>query len=388
MLICQRSRTRCVEEPQLTVSEILIERQEDLDRVIDEVSDIVGIDTEFYVRRTFFRIPCLLQIATPQNSYVIDLAAPLNLKPIETLMRNSEQQKVMHAAGEDLKILYYLFGEIPAGVVDTQLAHAFVSPEDQRSYHGVVKEHLEIELNQSSSITTSNWSKRPLSKKQLEYAVDDVQYLLPLSASLFERLRELGRLEWFEEEMGIYLASQDLNQKFDLSNVQGLRKLAKHEQSFVILLAEWRESLAKRSNVPRRWIASDEQLVWSVQHRGESIGRFRDELGVRLGGRLHKTLRNGLRNASDVPLKPAHSQFERQRFHKKSSAVVRMKEIVQSKSEQLQISRNLLGNQGNLIEWSNFFSHSGRFPSSFGRWREMLLGSEFREVLRNPYDPT
>ncbi len=377
-----------MEERQLTVSESLIDSQQDLERVFQEVSDIVGIDTEFYVRRTFFRIPCLLQIATPHNSYVVDLAAPLNLKPIELLMRNSDMQKVMHAAGEDLKILHYLFGEIPSGVVDTQLAHAFASPEDQRSYDGVVKEYLSIELNQSSSITTSNWSKRPLSKKQIEYAVDDVQYLLPLSTALLGRLRDLGRLEWFEEEMQIYLASQGINWKYELSNVQGLRKLTKHEQSLVILLNEWRESLAKRSNVPRRWIATDEQLVWSVLHRGDPIGRFRDELGVRLGGRLHKTLRHGLRQTRGVPLKLPQRHFESQRFHKKSSVVVRMKEIVKLKSEQLQMSRNLLGNQGNLIEWSNFFSQSGRFPRTFGRWRDLLLGKEFREVLRNPYDPT
>lgn len=376
------------EERQLKVSESIIDKQEDLDRVANEVSDIVGIDTEFYVRRTFFRIPCLLQIATRHNSYVVDLAAPLNLNPIEMLMRNSHLQKVMHAASEDLKILHYLFGETPSGVVDTQMAHAFVSPEDQRSYHGVVKEYLKIELNQSSSITTSNWSKRPLSKRQLEYAIDDVQYLLPLYTALFGRLRDLGRLEWFEEETQIYLASQGINWKYELSNVQGLRKLTKHEQSLAILLNEWRESLAKRSNVPRRWIATDEQLVWSVQHRSESIAKFRDELGMRLGGRLHKTLRKELKHARAAPLKIRRAHFESQRFHKKSSVVARMKEIVKFKSEQLQMSRNLLGNQGNLIEWSNFFSQSGEFPRSFGRWRDLLLGKEFREVLRNPHDPT
>lgn len=363
------------------VSEILIDRQQDLDRVIQEVSGVVGIDTEFYIRRTFFRIPCLLQIATLHNSYVIDLAAPLNLKALEALMQDSQLQKVLHASSEDLKILYYLFGDIPSGVVDTQLAHAFVSPEDQRSYHGVVKEYLKIELNQSSSITTSNWTNRPLSKKQLEYAADDVKYLLPLHEILFDRLRELGRLEWYQEEMRLFLASQGMHWKFDFSSVQGLHKLSKPERTLAVALAEWREASAKRSNVPRQWIAADEQLVWSAQNRRASIARFRDEFGMRLGGRLHKVTRNLHRTAKKEPMKSPKLNFEKQKLHRKSSVVVKMKKTVKSKSEQLQISRNLLGNQGNLIEWSNCYLRTGKFPPSFGRWRELLLGREFRELI-------
>ena len=371
----------CEGELQLKASEVLIDTQQELDRISQEITDIVGIDTEFYVRRTFFRIPCLLQISTTHKSYVVDLAAPLNLRSIENLVHDSSTQKVLHASGEDLKILYYIFGDIPSDVVDTQLAHAFVSPEDQRSYHGVVQEYLKFELNQSSSITTSNWSSRPLSKRQIQYAIDDVQHLLPLWESLLGRLKAKGRLEWFQEEMQIYLESQRKGWSFDLSNVQGLRRLDKSDQSLAVMLSEWRESLAKRTNVPRRWVATDDQLVWSVRNQGESVARFRKEMGTRMGERLHKVTRNALRTTRGSPQKSPSPHFVSHKFNKRSSVTNKMKEIVKSKSDELEISRNLLGNLGNLLEWSNFFSHSGSFPASFGRWREELLGPEFREVL-------
>ncbi|MCY3884895.1 MAG: hypothetical protein OXG24_08275 [Gammaproteobacteria bacterium] len=363
------------------MSEFLIDRQQELNGVVEEVSDRVGIDTEFYIRRTFFRIPCLLQIATQHNSYIVDLTAPLNLKPIETVIQDCGVEKVMHSASEDLKVLHYLFGEIPSNLVDTQLAHAFVSLEDQRSYHGVVKQYLNVELNQSSSITTSNWRNRPLSKNQLEYAIDDVQYLLPLRTKLMEELRSLGRVDWFKEEMRLYLDSQSANWKFDFSNVQGFRKLSEYEQSLVMMLSEWRESQAKRTNVPRRWIATDEQLVWSAQHRKETIAQFRKELGAKIGGRLHKVMRKVLRNIQSNGPKAPHPSIESSQFHKRSPVINKMKEIVRSKSELLEMSRNLLGTQGNLISWANSFVDTQRFPSNFGRWRENLLGTEFREVL-------
>ena len=371
----------CEGELQLMASEVLIDTQQELDQISQEITDIVGIDTEFYVRRTFFRIPCLLQISTIYKSYVVDLAAPLNLRSIENLLHDSSLQKVLHASGEDLKILYYIFGDIPSGVVDTQLAHAFVSPEDQRSYHGVVQEYLKIELNQSSSITTSNWSSRPLSKRQIQYAIDDVQHLLPLWESLLGRLRAKGRLEWFQEEMRLYLESQRKGWKFDLSNVQGLRRLEKNDQSLAVMLSEWRESLAKRTNVPRRWVATDDQLVWSVRNQGESVARFRSEFGARKGERLHKVTRNALRTAKGSQQKSPSPHFVSSKFNKRSSVTSKLKEIVKSKSNELEMSRNLLGNMSNLLEWSNFFAHSGSFPASFGQWREKLLGREFREVL-------
>lgn len=363
------------------MSDSLIDRQQDLEDMVHEISDVVAIDTEFYIRRTFFRIPCLLQLATHNNSYILDLTAPLNLKPIEALMLDSEVEKVMHSASEDLKVLHYLFGEIPTSLIDTQLAHAFVSRDDQRSYHGVVKEYLNVELNQSASITTSNWTNRPLSDEQLRYALDDVQYLLPMKSKLINRLRSVGRMEWFQEEMLLYLEAQVESWKFDFSNLQGFRKLSEYEKSLVMMLSEWRESQAKRTNVPRQWIATDEQLLWSARHRKETIAHFRNEIGVRIGGRLHKVVRKVVRNAQPQVQKSRHSRNNSSQFTKRSTVINKMKDIVKSKSERLEMSRNLLGTQGNLISWANSFVQSERFPANFGRWREKLLGSEFREVL-------
>lgn len=381
MWTCQPSHMHYVGGLRLTASESLINRQDELDNITQEFSDVVGVDTEFYIRRTFFRIPCLCQVATSQQSYLIDLIAPLNLKAIERLMQDPTVQKVLHAAGEDLKVFGHLFGEPPSNVVDTQIAHAFVTPDDQRSYHGIVNEHLQVGLSSSSSVTTSNWNHRPLTQEQIQYAIDDVQFLVPLRNLLFERLRALGRLEWFHEEMRLFLSSQNENHGFDLVSVTGLRSLTRNEQSLVVMLAEWRESSARRNDIPRGWVASDEQLVWSVQQRRKSVAKFRRELGTRLGLRLHRKVNNLVQLADKDPKKIPHVHVESQKYNRRSSTISELKKIVRSKSEQLEMSRNLLGNQNNIVAWANHYSKWQVFPPSFGRWRDLVLGREFRQVL-------
>lgn len=383
MWTCLRYRTLCEEGNQLRVTDSLIDKQRDLDRFVGEITDFVGLDTEFYFRRTFFRVPCLLQLATHSKVCAVDLLAPLNLKSIEMLLRDSKIRKVMHASGEDMKLFYYLFGEMPSNVVDTQLACEFVTLEEQPPYKRLVGEFLGIDLSKSSSITTSDWQLRPLSSEQLHYALDDVRYLLPLWEALASKLQSLGREDWFHEEMRSYLADQSRSMSDGIPGVSGVGNLSQKDRALARILAGWRERVARRSNVPRQWVARDDQLVATLRNRKNSGEYFRKQFGNKLGATLHKSMKRAKNDLARGSLSSAIRNEYPWSIKQGQTLSRRLREIVQKHSERLQISRVLLASQNNMLDWSSSYLKAGVFPPSFGGWRENLLGKEFKQALED-----
>ena len=164
----------------------------------------VGLDSEFIRTRTFFPEPGLYQLADEHGrALLIDpLAIPEDdhWLPFSTLLNDPGVAVVMHACSEDLELLLHHLGVAPAGVFDTQLAHAFVSDSYSLGYQNLVATLLGVDLDKHE--TRSNWRRRPLSDEQIRYAVEDIRYLLPMHDALTESLSSQGRLLWFEEENG------------------------------------------------------------------------------------------------------------------------------------------------------------------------------------------
>ena len=368
----------CAEGSQLKLSDFFVNKQKDLDRVVSEVTDIVGIDTEFVSRRTFFRVPCLLQLATSQQSYVIDLVAPLNLESIEAILKDASVLKVMHATSEDLRVLYYLFGEVPDNVVDTQIACGFVAQEDQPPYQRMVKNCLGIELDKAVSITTSNWLKRPLSAAQLRYAREDVRYLLPVWFNLLQQLRARGRESWFLEEMRNHLHTQTQSLADGFGNQSGSGKLSVWERLLSTALIGWRESVARRANLPRQWVTKDEHIIAAVKSRKQSVEQFMSQFGPKQGKQLHGAIHKAAQYIKAGKTSVAYqngypwSTGEGRLLHQ------RMREVVRQKADQLDLSRRLLATQKDVFEWAADYLSTGAFPKGFGKWREPLLGNELK----------
>lgn len=224
----------------------------------------VTVDTEFHRQSTYFPKLCLIQIACPGAELLIDpLAENINLAPFFALMRNPAVLKVFHAARQDIEILFLLSGIIPAPLFDTQIAASVCGYGESAAYDTLVRKITGAQLDKSSRIT--DWRQRPLSAKQLDYALADVTYLRDVYAALAENLRQSGRSSWLNEEMAIlnnpetYIIPPEQAWK----KVKTARAKPRKPQQWTALqkLAAWRENVAQQKNLPRGHVLADESLL-------------------------------------------------------------------------------------------------------------------------------
>jgi ribonuclease D len=222
-------------------------------------ANTIGIDTEFMRERTYYAQLCLLQIALPADSAAIDTLALADLATLRPLMATPAKRKVLHAARQDLEVLWPAIGTL-VGVYDTQVAAALVGLPPQIGYADLVERLLGVRLHKSQ--TRTDWSQRPLTPEQVAYALDDVRYLLPLRAALDERLEQLGRRDWFEEEMGAFDSAGSFAVDPDEAwkRLRGLAELDPGRRELAQQLAAWREERAMAADRPRGWILPDAAL--------------------------------------------------------------------------------------------------------------------------------
>lgn len=219
----------------------------------------IGLDTEFLRERTYRAQLCLLQVATPARCECVD---PLGDPPLELLrpaLTAATPVKIMHAARQDLEVLWPLFGAI-SPVFDTQVAAGLAGMAAQAGYGELVRRLLGVELEKAH--TRTDWSRRPLSAAQLAYALDDVRYLSGLREALLERLDKLGRVGWLEEELRPLASAESLfvDPERAVERLKGFGELDPDRLRLAQRIAAWRERRAADRNRPRSWILDDAGL--------------------------------------------------------------------------------------------------------------------------------
>lgn len=221
-----------------------------------DAADAIALDTEFLRERTYRAELCLIQVAAPDLAACIDPLAMTDLSPLARLLSASRPLKVMHASRQDLEVLFPAAGMVRP-VFDTQIAAALAGMPAQIGYGELVRRTLGTDL--AKSHTRTDWSRRPLSPEQVEYALDDVRYLLPLKAHLEEQLERLGRLAWLGEELAELADPESfaVNPDNAWQRLKGLRGLDAGRMRLAQALAAWRERRAIERNRPRGWILDD-----------------------------------------------------------------------------------------------------------------------------------
>ena len=219
----------------------------------------VGLDTEFLRERTYRAQLCLLQISTPTRCECVDPLGNPDLDLMRPALSAATPIKIMHAARQDLEVLWPLFGAV-GPVFDTQVAAGLTGLAAQVGYGELVRRLMGVELDKSH--TRTDWSRRPLSAAQLTYAVDDVRYLAPLRDALLEQLDKLGRLAWLAEELLPLVAAENLfvDPAKAWERLKGTTELDEDRQRLTRELAAWRERRASDRNRPRSWILEDAGL--------------------------------------------------------------------------------------------------------------------------------
>ena len=261
-------------------------------------SPYVAVDTEFMRENTYWPELCLVQIADENEAAAIDPLAPdMDLKPLLDLMVDNEDVlKVVHAGGQDIEIIHNLTQRTPHPLFDTQIAAMALGMGEQVGYSNLVESMTGVKLDKGARFT--DWSRRPLDKRQIDYAIADVTHLAKIFPKLLEKLRKTGRGGWLNEEMerlsdpsSFAFEPQDAWKRLRLPsrNPQVLGRLR--------ALAAWRETEARTKNIPRGRIVKDDTLVELAAHppktqddlakvRGLSAGWKSNDIGSRLMGAL------------------------------------------------------------------------------------------------------
>lgn len=235
-------------------------------------SSFIAIDTEFMREKTYFPQLALIQIADDaEQIYCIDPLQIDDFTPLEKILFDKKIPKVFHSSRQDLEIFYYLYGAIPTPVFDTQIAAAFLGHGEQINYAGLVQNELGISIDKSH--TRTDWLKRPLSKAQISYAVNDVKYLALIYPKLISQLDELGRTHWVTDEtlkitdITLYdVATEECWKK-----IKGTNQLKGVQLAILQKLAAFRESLAMKTNVPRKRIIPDQTIIDIIKMSADSI---------------------------------------------------------------------------------------------------------------------
>jgi ribonuclease D len=349
---------------------IWIDREADLPalaRTLDSLAWI-GVDTEFLRERTFFPRLCLLQLAAAGQIWCIDTLA-VSLDPLMPALTAAAARKVIHAARQDLEAVYLSAKRVMTPVFDTQIAAGCVGLKPQMGYAELVKTLLDVTIPKGQ--TRTDWSKRPLSREQLEYAADDVLYLGEVADHLTVRLRELGRQEWVAEDCRCLedkrLYEPDPAQAW--ARLRGLAQLEPHSRGRAKAIAVWREKLARSRDLPRAWILSDAALFAIAQDSG-CFAPLNDSLAASLRGALEESARE--------PQDPEPSQDARPTPEQKA-VIERLGKIVDSRALELQISAEVLAPRGEL----KTLVMSGAPPEShvLSGWRRDVVGNSLLEAI-------
>lgn len=276
-------------------------------------SEFVAVDTEFMRENTYYPLLCLVQVGNEEEAAAIDpLADGIDLTSLlDLLTGNPEVLKVFHAGGQDVEIVYNLTGKTPHPIFDTQVAMMAISQSEQIGYANLVESWLGTTIDKGARFT--DWSRRPLTARQIEYAIGDVTYLARIFPKILKRLIKTGRGEWLNAEME-KLADPG-NYANDLETAwHRIRAPSRNTQVLGRLkaLAAWRETEAQAKNIPRGRIMRDETLADLASHppaRQEELAKVRGLSQAWKDNDIGKRLMRVLRDAEplaaeEMPDKP------------------------------------------------------------------------------------
>lgn len=242
----------------------LIENSKSFDKVCDQLckEPLLAIDTEFFRETTYFPHLGLVQIASPDRIICVDPLAFDARQGLTRILLDNSITKIFHACTQDMEVLYQYLGELPSPIIDTQIAAAMLGQDEQIGYAKLVEQQMGVQLEKSQ--TRTNWLKRPLTKKQVEYAGDDVLYLIPIYNKLVNELKNKNRESWLVEDCAC-LCSDKIRFYPDMKNcwqrIKGVYKLNDIQLCIAHAIAGWREQHAIKKDITRRRAIPDDLVI-------------------------------------------------------------------------------------------------------------------------------
>lgn len=362
---------------------LYISDQESLEAFVERArsSSVLAIDTEFLREKTYYAKLCLLQMATDDEVVIVDPFAVKNLAALAPLLQDESVTKLFHAGGQDLEILYRVTGVLPTPVFDTQIAAALLGHTMQVGYGALVHSLCGVSLKKTDSFT--DWSRRPLSESQLEYAADDVIYLPEMYRTMRNRLETKGRLGWLANDFAELSdpARYEEDPRLRYRRLKRGSSLSRQQLSAAREAAAWREVEARKRDIPRKWVITDEQIVEVCKREARTI----DELFMVRGMRERLTTRDAralvacMKAGMDLP---SEQWPELDRASKSEPNVDAqldlMTALVRLRARENDIAMQALASHSDLAQVARGYTEG---VDVLRGWRRAMVGEELLELL-------
>jgi ribonuclease D len=344
-------------------------------------TEFVAVDTEFMRERTYWPKLCLAQVAGPDDAAAIDaLAEGIDLSPLDELMANPKVLKVFHAARQDLEIFYLRMNKVPAPLFDTQVAAMVCGHGEAASYESLATRLAKAKIDKSSRFT--DWSRRPLSERQITYALSDVTHLRVVYEKLRRQLDKTGRLSWIAEEMSVLndpaIYRADPEQAWRRFKPRGAspRLLAILKE-----VAAWRERTAQRIDIPRQRLLRDEQLLEIASHAPKGIEDLAATRGLGRGfaeGWQGREVLEAIERGRSLPETELPTRDKPPEQLRAPSAVVDLlRTLLRLKADQADVAARLVASADELDR----LAAGKRDIAALKGWRREIFGADAVDLI-------
>ena len=344
----------------------------------------ITVDTEFMRETTYWPLLCLIQIAGPNDAKVIDPLAPnIDLTSLIALLDDPKTLKVFHAARQDIEIFYHLMGRIPGPLFDTQVAAMVCGFGDSVGYQNLIAKLTKVQIDKSSRFT--DWSLRPLSERQISYALSDVTHLRDAYIILRDRLKTNGRIDWLDEEMEI-LNSPKTYDPDPYKLYQRFKSRSVKPRYLAILreIVAWRELEAKNRNQPRNRILKDETLQEIAHHAPKTpqdLGRTRG-LGRKMTeGPSGLGLLKAIKKGSAIPIADCPKPKPKAEIPRGLGPVIDLlRVLLKLKCDDNGVAQKLLASSNDLELIAALGEHAD--VRSMHGWRRKMFGDDALKLCK------
>ena len=338
----------------------------------------ITIDTEFIREKTYWSQLCLIQVCSGELEFIIDpLEEDIDLKPFIKILNKKSILKVFHSGRQDIEIFFKISGKIPSPIFDTQIAAMVCGFGDSVGYEKLVDKLLRKKIDKSSRF--SNWAKRPLTNKQLNYAIGDVTHLFEIYPILNDALKEKKRTRWLDEELKILTSENTYNTDPELAYKRlKIRGYDLKTRGVTFQLAKWREERAQNNNLPRGRVIRDDIIYELSSMKPKSINEIMGLRSFSNGLRLKENVINEIQEQILIGLSLKEENLpklpeKRKLPHGTNSRVSLLKILLNSISEENEVAQKLIASTQDL---EDLIADDSADIKTLKGWRYDLFGKK------------
>ncbi len=366
----------------------LIGSQHRFDKLCDEIADagIAAFDTEFVSESYYKPKLCLVQLATPQGAYLVDPLAVPDMSQWWSLMADDETTIIVHGGREEIRFCQRYTGSMPRRLIDVQVAEGLLSRGYPLAYKNIVSKVVGKTVG--SHETRSDWERRPLAQKQLDYAVEDVDYLLEIWDRQAQTLQKLGRLDWAYAEFDRLIDTvQQEQDREGWRRLSGIQKFTPKEQVVARALYEWRDRTAEMHDRPARVMFRDDMLLELVRRQPRSVNDMNLTRGMQRRDyqSVAEEIIEVIRAAQSLPTEQwPHSPTGRSNPPLDDVLSKLLSLALANRCADMNLSMSLVGTMADideLIRWHVLDGRRGPQPRLLAGWRAEVCGDLLTDLL-------